>query len=145
MQKRRSVAGEGAVPLFVRLPAAQAERLEKAASELGTTKKNLITALVANYVHTASRPLPERQTPTAGGPRRLVVELGGQEPTVGHAAFFPHEQADVLTIAEAAELLRVDPETVENLARSGELPGRRIGDEWRFSRSALVRWLDHTE
>jgi hypothetical protein len=23
----------------------------------------------------------------------------------------------------------------------GRLPGRRIGDEWRFARAALVAWL----
>jgi len=27
------------------------------------------------------------------------------------------------------------------LAEGGELPGRRIGEDWRFSRSALLAWL----
>jgi hypothetical protein len=26
-------------------------------------------------------------------------------------------------------------------AERGELPGRRIGDEWRFGREALLAWL----
>ena len=27
------------------------------------------------------------------------------------------------------------------LAEQGTLPGRRIGDRWRFSRLALIAWL----
>ena len=28
-----------------------------------------------------------------------------------------------------------------DLAEAGKLPGRRIGDRWRFSRTALIAWL----
>jgi excisionase family DNA binding protein len=40
-----------------------------------------------------------------------------------------------------AELLQVDPDDVSALADAGELPGRKIGDEWRFLRSAVLGWL----
>jgi excisionase family DNA binding protein len=30
---------------------------------------------------------------------------------------------------------------VRQLAESGDLPGRRIGGEWRFARAALLAWL----
>jgi excisionase family DNA binding protein len=40
-----------------------------------------------------------------------------------------------------AELLRIDEETVEQMADAGELPGRRLGDAWRFNRAAVLRWL----
>jgi hypothetical protein len=33
---------------------------------------------------------------------------------------------------------------VRALADAGELPGRKIGDEWRFLRSALLAWLGAT-
>lgn len=47
-----------------------------------------------------------------------------------------------LTTREAAELLGVSQQTVLRLARRGELPGRKVGWEWRFSQRALIRWLE---
>lgn len=47
----------------------------------------------------------------------------------------------VLTGVEAAELLRVSVKTVLRLARDGELPGRKVGREWRFARADLLAWL----
>jgi glyoxylate reductase len=34
----------------------------------------------------------------------------------------------------------VEEDTVRALAESGELPGRRRGDEWRFARAAVLDW-----
>lgn len=48
---------------------------------------------------------------------------------------------EVLTLTEAAELLRVDAAVVRGLAEAGGLPGRQISGEWRFSRSRLLDWL----
>jgi excisionase family DNA binding protein len=50
--------------------------------------------------------------------------------------------AEVLTLEEAAAFLRVEAIAVEESARRGELPGRRLGGEWRFSRDALLAWLE---
>jgi hypothetical protein len=47
----------------------------------------------------------------------------------------------VLTLAEAAALLRVEPAALAEAAGRGEVPGRRILSEWRFERTALLRWL----
>ena len=47
----------------------------------------------------------------------------------------------MLTPAQLAELLQVDEETVVKLAERGELPARKLGEEWRFSRSAILAWL----
>lgn len=47
----------------------------------------------------------------------------------------------VLTLEEAAAYLRLPAETVSGRASQGEIPGRRIGDEWRFLQSALDDWL----
>lgn len=49
--------------------------------------------------------------------------------------------AQILTLREAADLLRVSPAEVESMAIKNELPGRRIGKEWRFHRSAVTAWL----
>jgi excisionase family DNA binding protein len=44
---------------------------------------------------------------------------------------------EVLTVEEAAQYLRVSPQTVYSLARNAELPGSKIGGQLRFLRSAL--------
>jgi excisionase family DNA binding protein len=49
---------------------------------------------------------------------------------------------EVLTLAEAAGLLRASPDDVAALAAAGRLPGRQLGDGWRFGRSAVLAWLD---
>ncbi|CAI8929579.1 helix-turn-helix domain-containing protein [Methylocaldum szegediense] len=56
-------------------------------------------------------------------------------------AFSSQAAEDVLTLDEAAQLLRAKPEDVAQMARRNELPGRRIGSEWRFHRTAVMAWL----
>ncbi len=51
------------------------------------------------------------------------------------------ETPEVLTIGEAASLLRLDEDQVLQAAQQGELPARRIASDWRFSRLALLSWL----
>jgi excisionase family DNA binding protein len=101
-------------PLYVRLPREEADRLDRAAEELRTSKRELVTRLVAQKLDTL---------------------------TVGHHEFRPAAADDVLTPAQAAELLQVEEAEVLALAEAGELPGRRIGGEWRFARAALLSWL----
>ncbi|MCI0703197.1 MAG: helix-turn-helix domain-containing protein [Planctomycetia bacterium] len=48
---------------------------------------------------------------------------------------------DVLTLAETAEYLRVPENTVRAEAEAKRLPGRKLGEEWRFVRVAVVDWL----
>lgn len=45
------------------------------------------------------------------------------------------------TLEEIAEALRIHPETAAKLLRTGELPGRKIGREWRISPKAVEEWL----
>ena len=62
-----------------------------------------------------------------------------------HAAFGqtpqPCERA-VLTLTEAASLLRVDEKEIVRLAEKKELPSRLIGSSWRFNCAALMAWLE---
>ena len=60
--------------------------------------------------------------------------MPGDSLAVGHHAFTPAPAPDVLTPAQAAELLQVSEDEVVELAEAGTLPGRRIGAQWRFSR-----------
>jgi excisionase family DNA binding protein len=46
-----------------------------------------------------------------------------------------------LTIDEVSQLLKVTPDIVRQLVVRGELPGRKIGNEWRFSPLAIQLWL----
>ncbi len=48
---------------------------------------------------------------------------------------------EVLTLAEAAEYLRVSESDVVDLATKHGLPGRKIGDQWRFQKRGLADWL----
>ena len=49
---------------------------------------------------------------------------------------------EVLTVAEVAELLRVNRNTVYELFQRKEIPGgRKVGRCIRFSRDAVVQWL----
>jgi excisionase family DNA binding protein len=48
---------------------------------------------------------------------------------------------EVLDLREAAVLLGLDERVVADEAARGNLPGRRIGGQWRFSRAHLLAWL----
>ncbi len=53
-----------------------------------------------------------------------------------------HEPAsDVLSADEAAAVLRIDVDALVAGTQAGDIPGRLIGREWRFSKAALLRWL----
>lgn len=51
-------------------------------------------------------------------------------------------EKEVLNVEEVAELLGFQPYTIREKAREGEIPGRKIGKEWRFSRRQLLEWLE---
>ena len=44
---------------------------------------------------------------------------------------------DLLSTEEASSYLRLNPKRVQTLARSGKLPGRRVGRKWLFDRRDL--------
>jgi excisionase family DNA binding protein len=49
--------------------------------------------------------------------------------------------AEVFTLAEAAAYLRLPEDEIVRLVRDQNLPGRRMGAEWRFLKSAVQDWL----
>ncbi|MEA2289022.1 MAG: hypothetical protein QOD55_1019 [Solirubrobacteraceae bacterium] len=133
-------------PLYVRLPEAEARKLDRAAHAVGAPKKDLVAGLVARYVDPDSddglQALRRLGAEAPGAlPRRIVIEADEPQLVVGHHSFRPAEQSEVLTPTQAAGLLQVDEEAVLALAEDGALPGRRIGGEWRFGRAALIAWL----
>ena len=48
-------------------------------------------------------------------------------------------------LARPAGFLQVEEAVVIELAEAGQLPGRKLGSAWRFSREALVAWLSQPE
>ncbi|MGO9487831.1 MAG: helix-turn-helix domain-containing protein [Solirubrobacteraceae bacterium] len=104
--------GEDRVPLFVRLPREQAAALDRLVGSTGRRKQHLVSDLLADQLAVG---------------RIEVAETGSAE--------------EVLTLEEAARLLRLPLETVRASASAGELPGRAFGEEWRFGRDALLMWL----
>jgi excisionase family DNA binding protein len=47
----------------------------------------------------------------------------------------------LLTLAAAAELLKISPEILRRHARNGVIPASKEGRSWRFSKSELEEWL----
>jgi len=50
-------------------------------------------------------------------------------------------RAEVLTLEEVADYLRLSPAVIEQQATKGNIPGRRIEDTWRFLKTAVDDWL----
>src|SRR4051812_27977414 len=120
--------------LYVRIPRSQAEKLDRAAFELKVPKQDLIAGLVEDM----------KIAPGFTRRRTEVVEVDDAM-TVGRASFLPTGPPEVLTLAEAADLLQVESDVLATMAEAGDLPARRLGDDWRFSRTALLRWLGGEE
>jgi excisionase family DNA binding protein len=48
--------------------------------------------------------------------------------------------AKVLTVSELSEYLRVHRSTIYRLLKKGQLPGFKIGSDWRFNVEAIDEW-----
>jgi excisionase family DNA binding protein len=47
----------------------------------------------------------------------------------------------VLNIKEAADFLRCHPRTLQKMAIRREIPAKKVGSLWRFSRQRLQAWM----
>jgi excisionase family DNA binding protein len=52
---------------------------------------------------------------------------------------------DILNAIEVAALLRIHPVTVRLQAAAGVIPGRQIGNRWRFSRKRIIEWMQKND
>lgn len=105
------------VPLYVRLPADQAHRLQDFADSTGQSKRRLVEDAVRQH-------------------------LAGDDGLVVGRAVLREDAPGVLTLEEAAALLRVEDAALLAIAERGEVPCQQIGQQWRFSRAAVLAWLD---
>jgi excisionase family DNA binding protein len=122
--------------LYVRIPSEEAEKLHRAADVLRTPKRELITRLVAEF-----DPEDPVWTKRVAGP----MASAQAEWSMGQHSFVPASALEILTPAQLAGLLQIDEETLIALAEKRELPGRKVGEEWRFSREAILAWLAEDE
>jgi len=107
--------GDDQVPVYVRLAAESAQRLERAVTTSGRSKRALIESA-------------------------LRAHIADDGLIVGRASLREDTPA-ILTLDEAADLLRLGADGLLTAAEAGKVPGRKIGEEWRFSREALLAWL----
>jgi excisionase family DNA binding protein len=49
---------------------------------------------------------------------------------------------EVLTLQEAAAILKCHPKTLRLMAMEGKIPSRRVGRLWRFSLAKIKEWLN---
>lgn len=139
----RRPASQPESPLYVRLPATASDKLDRASEALGVAKKDLVAGLVTRYVD----PDSQRGLDALGAlsqPRRGAVTSDGKGPTLGTYSFQPNDAPappEVMNARQTGELLQLDEATVLELAEAGELPGRKLGTTWRFSRTAVLAWL----
>ncbi len=47
----------------------------------------------------------------------------------------------VMTLHEVAQFLRCHESTVYRLTKRGQIPGFRLGSEWRFLRAKIEQWI----
>ncbi len=98
------------------------------------------TALFVRVPTALATDLDERSRASGRSKQDLVSELlaaeGTDEPTTRG------RRTDVLDLDEVAAMLRVDPADVMQRVAAGDFPARRFGVTWRFSRSAVLDWLD---
>ena len=117
--------------IYVRLPQDDAARLDAVAASTGVSKQRLVGEAVRGHLDGALE---------AGGDRLVVGRAALREP-VSEVTPDPQLSGEVMTLGEVAVLLRVDERQVRRSAEESELPGRLIGDDWRFARAAVLSWL----
>jgi excisionase family DNA binding protein len=50
-------------------------------------------------------------------------------------------EPEIMTIGEVAAYLRVHPSTIYRLLKHQEIPGFKIGSDWRFTKTAIDHWV----
>jgi excisionase family DNA binding protein len=53
----------------------------------------------------------------------------------------PMPDREILNIDGAAAFLGVSVKTFSKVLREGDVPGRKVGREWKFARQALIEWV----
>lgn len=54
----------------------------------------------------------------------------------------PQSNGDILTLREAADFLKLSERTVWEMIQNEHLPARKLGAQWRLSRSQLMAHIE---
>jgi excisionase family DNA binding protein len=112
-------------------PASAAENALTSGSRAPDSLPGLSSATENAPSGNAPRSVPDRPAPGTAdsteplGTAEIAVTLG----------------LHVLTAEEAASVLRVKTDEITTAIRNGELPGNRVGDQWRLDQRALAHWV----
>lgn len=49
---------------------------------------------------------------------------------------------EIMTLEEVARYLKLKPQTVYKWAQENQIPGTKLGKEWRFRKRILDEWID---
>ncbi len=49
--------------------------------------------------------------------------------------------AELMTVQEVADYLRVTKKTIYRLLRQGKIPATKVGQQWRFNAASIDKWL----
>jgi excisionase family DNA binding protein len=136
IDKRSSMGAVGNLNDYVKFQMAQG--LEKGDGNTGSAAAQLGIglAMAQQMAHLMSQP---QTTPAAPGAVPPPLATAGGAPAAPPAA----PLADILTPADVARALSVSEADVLATLESGELKGRKLGNSWRITRSALDAFLSH--
>jgi excisionase family DNA binding protein len=56
-----------------------------------------------------------------------------------------HQELNFLTLAEAAQVLRLSKRTILRMIQKRKIPATRLGRQWRFREANLLAWVQEQE
>ena len=71
----------------------------------------------------------------------MAEEQQGKRTRTSRSERVARMDKEILDVEGAADVLGVSKTTIYKLAREGTIPATRVGREWRFSRTDLVKWI----
>ena len=48
----------------------------------------------------------------------------------------------IMTIKELAAYLKIPKSTLYKLSQEGQIPGQKVGRQWRYRKETIDKWLD---
>ena len=124
IDKRSSMAAVGNLNDYVKFQ--MAEGMEKGGGAGGIGAEMAVGLAMAQQIVQANQATPGIVAPT---------------PSPATAAATQHSFAELLSPAQAADLLGVSEADVASILASGELKGKKIGSTWRIPKAAVEQFL----
>jgi excisionase family DNA binding protein len=58
-----------------------------------------------------------------------------------HCVRWGSSNQEFLTFEEVADLLRISRPTLTEIIKRGEIPARKVGNQWRFHKQTLIEYI----